>query len=736
MMKKRIFSAVLLSAAMFAPAALQASAMAATASSAKSAGASATASSAKSANALVKASSAKSKSSASRKTKFLDNGYPFVQVPFTSVKIAQNTFWGARLKAAREVTVPLAFSKCESEHRYKNFEMAAYTLQHPGHAGLDTKEWDVSKFMGFSFDDTDVYKTIEGASYILQTYPDKKMKAYIDSVLNVVGAAQEPDGYLYTARTINPKHPHGWSGATRWSKVEVLSHELYNLGHMVDAACAHYQATGSRKFLDIAKRYADCVIREVGPQAGQHRVVPGHQIAEMALARLYTLTGEKKYLDEAKYFLDARGTTSIHDAYSQSDKPILKQSEAWGHAVRAGYMYAGIADVAALTRDSDYIKTIDRIWNNIVSKKYYLTGGVGARHAGEAFGADYELPNMTAYNETCAAIAQVYLNERMFLLHGESKYIDCLERTLYNGVISGMSMDGGRFFYPNPLSSDGKYKFNADGTTTRQPWFGCACCPSNLSRFIPSLPGYLYGVKDKDIYVNLFAGNTSTIQVMGKEVVLEETTEYPWNGDIKIVVKKSGVKGANLLVRIPGWVRNQVVPSDLYKYSDAEQPAYSVSVNGKAVEADLAANKGYLPVKNIRKGDVIRIHFDMPVRTVVANGKVADDRGKVAVERGPLVYCAEAVDNDGAPVLRSVVAKNPAFSVIDGYSISNTETKGAPAFSVKAIQTDAQVLDQAADGKVSVKNQKLTLIPYYAWNHRGANQMNVWFYQDLQVLEK
>ena len=399
-------------------------------------------------------------------------------------------------------------------------------------------------------------------------------------------------------------------------------------------------------------------------------------------------------------------------------------------------MYAGIADVAALTRDSDYIKTIDRIWNNIVSKKYYLTGGVGARHGGEAFGADYELPNMTAYNETCAAIAQVYLNERMFLLHGDSKYIDSLERTLYNGVISGMSMDGGRFFYPNPLSSDGKYKFNADGTTTSQPWFGCACCPSNLSRFIPSLPGYLYGVKDKDIYVNLFAGNTSTIQVMGKEVVLDETTEYPWNGDIKILVKKSGVKGANLLVRIPGWVRNQVVPSDLYKYSDAEKPAYSVSVNGKAVEADLSANKGYLPVKNIKKGDVIRIHFDMPVRTVVANGKVVDDRGKVAVERGPLVYCAEAVDNDGAPVLRSVVAKNPAFSVIDGYSISNTESQGALAFSVKAIQTDAQVLDQAADGKVSVKNQKLTLIPYYAWNHRGANQMNVWFYQDLQVLEK
>ena len=670
-----------------------------------------------------------------QKTKTLSNGYPFSQVPFTSVKIAHDSFWGNRLQAAREVTIPLAFSKCETEHRYKNFEMAAYTLQHPGHKGLETKEWNVSKFMGFSFDDTDVYKTIEGASYILQTYPDKKLKAYIDSVLDVVAAAQEPDGYLYTARTINPKHPHGWSGDKRWVKDEELSHELYNLGHMVDAACAHYQATGSTKFLDIAKRYADCVVREVGPKDGQAKVVPGHQIAEMALARLYTLTGEKKYLDEAKYLLDYRGKTKIRNPYSQSHEPILKQSEAVGHAVRAGYMYAGIADVAALTQDSDYIKTIDRIWDNIVSKKYYITGGVGARHAGEAFGSNYELPNMTAYNETCAAISMVYLFERMFLLHGDSKYIDCLERTLYNGVISGMSMDGGRFFYPNPLSSDGKYAFNADNNTTRQPWFGCACCPSNLCRFIPSVPGYLYGVKDNNIFVNLFAANVSTIKVNGKDVILEETTEYPWNGDIKITVKKSNAKNANLLIRIPGWARNQVVPSDLYQFADKETPSYSVTVNGKAVEADLSANKGYLPVKNIRKGDVVRIHFDLPVRTVIANQKVADDKSKVAVERGPLVYCAEAADNNGEPVLRAVMGKKPTFNVVDNYSIQNTETKNAQAFTVKAIKTEGQILNDSADG-ISLKNCTLTLIPYYAWNHRGANQMNVWFYQNLTFMDK
>ena len=670
-----------------------------------------------------------------QKTKTLSNGYPFSQVPFTSVKIAYDSFWGNRLQAARKVTIPLAFSKCETEHRYKNFEMAAYTLQHPGHKGLDTKEWNVSKFMGFSFDDTDVYKTIEGASYILQTYPDKKLKAYIDSVLDVVAAAQEPDGYLYTARTINPKHPHNWSGDKRWEQDETLSHELYNLGHMVDAACAHYQATGSTKFLDIAKRYADCVVREVGPKDGQAKVVPGHQIAEMALARLYTLTGEKKYLDEAKYLLDYRGKTKIRNPYSQSHEPILKQSEAVGHAVRAGYMYAGIADVAALTQDSDYIKTIDRIWDNIVSKKYYITGGVGARHAGEAFGSNYELPNMTAYNETCAAISMVYLFERMFLLHGDSKYIDCLERTLYNGVISGMSMDGGRFFYPNPLSSDGKYAFNADNNTTRQPWFGCACCPSNICRFIPSVPGYLFGVKDNNIFVNLFAANVSTIKVNGKDVILEEATEYPWNGDIKITVKKSNAKNANLLIRIPGWARNQVVPSDLYQFADKETPSYSVTVNGKAVEADLSANKGYLPVKNIRKGDVVRIHFDMPVRTVIANQKVADDKSKVAVERGPLVYCAEAADNNGEPVLRAVMGKKPTFNVVDNYSIQNTETKNAPAFTVKAIKTEGQILNDSADG-ISLKNCTLTLIPYYAWNHRGANQMNVWFYQNLTFMDK
>ena len=661
-------------------------------------------------------------------TSLAQSGYPYTQVPFTSVKITPNTFWGDRIQAAREVTIPLAFSKCESEHRYKNFEMAAYTLQHPGHAGLQTPEWDVSKFMGFSFDDTDVYKTIEGASYVLQTFPDEKLKAYIDSVLDVVAAAQEPDGYLYTARTINPAHPHQWAGKKRWETEDFLSHELYNLGHMVDAACAHYQATGSTKFLNIAKRYADCVIKEVGPNAGQACIVPGHQIAEMALARLYVITGEKKYLDEAKFLLDYRGKTGRKDIYSQSDIPVVKQKEAWGHAVRAGYMYAGMADVAALLGDSSYIKAIDTIYENIVSRKYYLTGGVGARHQGEAFGADYELPNLTAYNETCAAISMVYLFERMFLLHGDAKYIDCLERTLYNGVISGMSVDGGKFFYPNPLSSDGHYRFNADNTMTRQPWFGCACCPSNLSRFIPSMPGYMYGIKGSNLYVNLFAANTATIQVNGKDVTLEEATNYPWDGDISIKVLKNKAKAFNMLIRIPGWVLNEVVPSDLYTFSDDIFSTYEVTVNGQRVDGEL--QNGYLVInRNWKKGDVVSIHFDMPVRTVVANPRVADDRGRVAVERGPLVYCAEWADNEGVNPHHLLLPRQPKFEVMPAYSILNTEGNNK-YFDVTAIAAQAQDVHVDRDGRIAAKDVSVKLIPYYAWNHRGAGKMdwrtNLW----------
>lgn len=636
------------------------------------------------------------------------HGYPIGQVPFTSVKVT-DSFWGQRLKASREVTIPLAFSKCEETGRYDNFIKAANP----------SEDYKVG---GFSFDDTDPYKTIEGASYSLQTYPDEQLEAYIDSVLDIIAGAQEPDGYLYTSRTMNPKHPHEWAGSKRWEVEEILSHELYNLGHMLEGAIAHYQATGSRKFLDIAIKYADCVCREVGPNEGQACVVPGHQIAEMALCKLYVLTGEKKYLDEAKYMLDYRGKTERKDLYSQSHIPVVEQKEAVGHAVRAAYMYAGMADVAALTGDQSYINAIDSIWANIVGKKLYITGGIGATSNGEAFGENYELPNMSAYCETCAAIGNVYVNYRLFLLHGESKYYDVLERSLYNGLISGVSLDGGGFFYPNPLESMGQHQ--------RQPWFGCACCPSNIARFIPSLPGYVYAVKDRNVYVNLFMSNTASLSVDGKKVEIEQTTEYPWEGDIAVTVNQNKAGQWALKIRVPGWVENKVVPSDLYYYSDEISPSYTITVNGETTDGTLAED-GYFTIdRKWKKGDVVNIHFDMEPRTVRANGKVEADKGFVAIERGPIVYCSEWPDND-FDLMGALINQSPKMEVVDA-TIDATEYKEA-SYPIKAITTDAQALSFDEDGKLKAKDVTMTLIPYYAWCHRGRGKMRVWQAQDLNA---
>ena len=627
-------------------------------------------------------------------------GYPITPVPFTAVKVT-DMFWGQRLKASREVTIPLAFSKCEETGRYQNFVKAA----HPSES---------YKVEGFSFDDTDVYKTIEGASYSMQTYPDKKLDRYIDSVLNIVKAAQEPDGYLYTARTMNPKHPHEWSGTKRWEKEEDLSHELYDLGHMIEGAIAHYQATGKRNFLDLAIKYADCAAREIGDKPGQVTVVSGHQIAEMALCKLYVVTGQKRYLDLAKFLLDKRGYTERKEEYSQSHKPVVQQDEAVGHAVRAAYMYTGMADVAVLTGDTAYIHAIDRIWSNIVNKKLYITGGIGATGNGEAFGKNYELPNMSAYCETCAAIGNVYMNYRLFLLHGDAKYFDVLERSLYNGLISGVSLDGGGFFYPNPLESIGQHQ--------RQPWFGCACCPSNIARFIPSVPGYIYAVHNSDVYVNLFMANHSDLNVNGKTVGLSQSTNYPWTGDVNLEVSPKGKQNFTLKIRIPGWVQGDVVPGTLYSYADKKTLGYTVKVNGKVVTSSI--EKGYFSINRAwKKGDKVEVHFDMEARTVKANPAVEADRGKIAVERGPIVYCAEWPDND-FNIFSIILNKKPVFKV---------ESKKDLLYGINTIQTDAQSLSYDAQGKLVAKDVKLNMIPYYAWAHRGSGDMAVWLPVDLSA---
>ncbi|NOR14277.1 MAG: glycoside hydrolase family 127 protein, partial [Candidatus Aminicenantes bacterium] len=415
--------------------------------------------------------------------------YPVQPVPFTQVQLSDQ-FWLPRMETNRKVTIPYAFEQCEETGRVKNFELAAGI----GEGSFCTV---------YPFDDSDVYKIMEGASYSLQIYPDPELDKYLDDMITKIAAAQEEDGYLYTARTIESEEPVRWTEGPRWDNL-YMGHERYNMGHLYEAAVAHYLATGKRSLLDIALKNADLIDSVFGP--GKKRGAPGHQVIEMGLAKLYRVTGEQKYLDLAKFFLDERGDDEfrkLYGTYSQDHKPVIEQSEAVGHAVRATYMYAGMADVAALTGDADYIAAIDRIWNDVVTGKLYLTGGIGATSSGEAFGGPYNLPNASAYAETCAAIGNAFWNHRQFLLHGDAKYIDVLERVIYNGLISGVALSGDLFFYSNPLASDGQHE--------RSPWFDCACCPSNISRFMPSVPGYVYAQRDNDLYVNLFV--QSQVQV-------------------------------------------------------------------------------------------------------------------------------------------------------------------------------------------------------------------------------
>ncbi len=638
-----------------------------------------------------------------RQQKRIEHSYPIQPVPFTSVKVS-DSFWSPRLEANRNVTIPIAFHQSEITGRIEHFRLAA----HPS---------DTIKPKGLYFDDSDVFKIIEGAAYSLQTFPDKRLENKVDSIIDLIAGAQEPDGYLYTFRTMNPKfHGNETVGEHRWLNVERGSHELYNQGHLIEGAVAYYMATGKRKLLDVAIKSADCICKAIGPNPVQLKIVPGHEELELALCKLYLVTGTERYLEQARFFLDMRGRTKTKWEYIQSHKPIAEQTEATGHAVRAAYLYCGIADVAALTGNQDYVKIIDTIWQDIVQHRLYLIGGIGSRRSGEAFGDSYEMPNETAYNETCAAIALTFLNQRLFLLHGDSKYIDVLERTLYNGLLSGVSMEGNTFFYPNPLASHGGYK--------RSRWFGCACCPSNICRFIPSLPGYVYAVKGRKVYVNLFLSNSASLQVEDRTVALSQSTTYPWNGNIKLTVDKNAAGSFAMAIRIPGWLLNRPVPSDLYAYADGLRPEFHVNVNGKPVDGRM--EQGYFVIeRSWKKKDVVEIVFDMPVRMVKANEKVKDDLGLVAIERGPLVYCAEGADNPSG-VFSMLLPNRPELSL----------EKGPSALKVsEGIGVKAQSLSYTPDGLIATSPTVAHLIPYYAWNHRGAGQMKVWLPQGIREVE-
>jgi hypothetical protein len=624
--------------------------------------------------------------------------YPIKPVPFTEVKV-KDSFWLPRIETNFKVTIPFAFKKCEETGRIDNFAKAGGLMQ--------------GKFIGRRYNDSDVFKVMEGAAYSLSFHRDPKLEKYMDELIEKISAAQEDDGYLYTARTIDPTNPPPGAGKERWSNLG-SSHELYNVGHMYEAAVAYYLATGKHNFLKIALKNADFINNVFGPN--KRHGYPGHQEIEIGLVKLYRVTGDERYLKLAKFFLDERGRQKFESKFSstspfsiynqpwymQAHKPVIEQTEAIGHAVRATYMYSGMADVAALTGDIAYINAIDRIWENVVSKKLYITGGIGSRREGEAFGDDYELPNATAYNETCAAIGNVFWNHRLFLLHGNAKYIDVLERTLYNGLISGVSLSGDRFFYPNPLESDGKYKFN-QGEATRKPWFDCACCPVNICRFLPSLPGYIYAYRDNIIYINLFVQSEATVKIDKNNVHIIQETQYPWDGKVKITVEPEKPTQFSIYIRIPGWSLGKPVPSDLYSFLNKikEKPILKVNSEIQFLNMD----KGFVRLnRRWNKGDTIELELPMPVYRIIAHEKVKDDKGKVAIQRGPLVYCFEGVDNGGKVLNRYIPDK------MNFYVEYHPELLGG-----------INVIIGKED-----KKESLIAIPYYAWSHRGTGEMAVW----------
>lgn len=623
-------------------------------------------------------------------------------VPFTSVKV-RDSFWSPRLETNREVTVWYDFEQCERTGRIRNFAVAG---------GLEEGD-----FEGIFYNDSDVYKVIEGAAYALQTRYDAELDAYLDDLIAKIAAAQEDDGYLYTQRTIQGGDITAKSaGSERWAHL-AHSHELYNVGHLYEAAVAHHQATGKRTLLDVAIRSADLVCDVFGPGEGQRIDVPGHEEIEIGLVKLSQETGDRRYLDQARFFIDMRGRSDLRETYgeyAQDHEPVVEQDEPVGHAVRAGYLYAGMADVAALTGAAGYAEALDRIWERLVARRTYLTGGIGAHRHNEGFGADYDLPNADAYNETCAAVASMLWNHRMFLLKGDSKYMDVFERTLYNGFLPGVSLSGDRFFYPNPLAADGSTAFN-HGHQQRAPWFGTSCCPVNVVRVMPSLPGYVYAVRGDDVFVNLFVAGEAEIETAAGPVRVEQRTEYPWDGAVHIGVHPQGEREFALRVRVPGWARGEPFPSDLYTYHGGPEGSFDVLVNGREVEAEL--ERGYAVIeRRWEAGDEVTLELSMPVRFVRAHELVEHNRGRTAIERGPLVYCFEGVDN--IQDLESLVVEPGAAAV---WSFASGLLGG-----VGVVDVDATVVRKQEGAPVERKEIQARAVPYYAWAHRDVGPMAVW----------
>ena len=630
--------------------------------------------------------------------------YPILPVDFAEVKL-EDEFWAPRLEINRAVTIPYLLRMDEETGRVDNFRIAA---------GLKK-----GKHTGKRYNDSDVFKAMEAAAYSFRVHPDPGLREKLDALVAIVGKAQEPDGYLFTTRTIDPGNPAPGAGRERWSNLRV-SHELYNIGHMYEAAVAHYAATGERAFLDIAIKNADLLVRTFGP--GKRPGFPGHQEIEIGLSKLYRVTGNEQYLDLARFFLDERGRyhggeTYPSDSpfviynseeYLQNHRPVLEQTEAVGHAVRATYMYSGMADVAALGGWPEYAAAAARLWENVAGKKLYLTGGVGSTGEYEAFGADYDLPNAHAYAETCASIGNALWNQRLFQLHGDARYVDILERIIYNGLLSGVSLSGDRFFYQNPLESAGGYE--------RSAWFEVACCPANVARFLPTLPGYVYATGKNTLYINLFVAGTAQFDVGGRPVELAQETKYPWEGTVRTLVNPRPPRKFTIMLRIPGWARDMPVPTDLYRFLDKSGQAVRLWVNRKPVE--LRVENGYVRLdRKWRFNDIIEVILPMPNRRVVAAERVREDAGKAALQRGPIVFCAEGVDNGG----RALNLVLPDEAELEYWR--RPDLLGGVAI----ITAKAEAIEMDAAGKiVSRRAHDFMAVPYFAWANRGPGEMAVW----------
>jgi hypothetical protein len=576
-------------------------------------------------------------------------------VPFTDVKL-DDEFWTPRIETNRTASLPHNIEWCKKTGRIDNFVKSA---KHEG------------KFQGLVFNDSDVYKVLEAASYSLAAHPDPALEKEVDEIIAKIAAAQQPDGYLNTYFTLAEP-------GKRLTNLRYM-HELYCCGHLIEAAVAHFRATGKRTLLDVAVKYADFIDSVFGPTKRQG--VPGHEEIELALVKLAQATGQEKYAALAKYFIDTRGDKSKRETwgeYHQDHIPVRQQSEIVGHAVRAMYLYSGTADVAAISGDQQLIDAMQRLWQDVTQRKMYITGGIGARYEGEAFGNRYELPNDSAYCETCAAVGLALWAHRLNLMHADAQYADVVERVAYNGILSGVSLDGRKYFYVNPLASDGRHH--------REPFFDCACCPPNVARFLASLPGYAYASGKQGAYVNLYVAGTAKIPVGYNTVTLTQETQYPWDGTVRLTVDPNTPGRFTVALRIPAWCRDP-----------------KITINGNAV-APLDMQKGYAMVRHQwQSGDVVELTMPMPVERIEANPHVQADRGRVAIQRGPIVYCFEAVDN-GGHAKDIVLARDPKFGVEHRKDLLGGVT----------------VITAAADGR------KLTAVPYYAWDHRAPGEMIVW----------